>query len=364
VRTSTRIAGFAGGLVGLAATGFAVAAATRTAARHASIDPYVNEPLGDLPPDHQSTVGADDGVPLSVEEIEPAGHGKAELTVVYVHGFSLSRRCWHFQRRDLAQLRAPAVRQVLYDQRNHGFSGRGSPESADIEQLGKDLDAVLRAVVPSGPIVLVGHSMGGMTIMALAEQQPELFADRVRGVALISTSAGEVGRQGLPRSALSRYNPVTRGVGQLAEWQPRLVELVRHAGDGVTRRAVRRLAFGTRDVSPTLVSFMVRMLAVSPVGALTDFLDTLGSHNRYAALAGLKHCQVLVISGDEDRMTPYSHSERIAAELPEAELVRVPGCGHMVMMEEPDFVNASLIGLLQRCTGKLVRLRRWARRDR
>ena len=46
--------------------------------------------------------------------------------------------------------------------------------------------------------MLVGHSMGGMTIMALAEQRPELFAERVAGVALISTSAGEVGGAGLP----------------------------------------------------------------------------------------------------------------------------------------------------------------------
>ena len=60
--------------------------------------------------------------------------------------------------------------------------------------LGRDLDAVLRALAPDGPLVLVGHSMGGMTIMALAEQRPELFAERVAGVALLSTSAGEVGR--------------------------------------------------------------------------------------------------------------------------------------------------------------------------
>ena len=49
---------------------------------------------------------------------------------------------------------------------------------------------MLDAVVPDGPVVLVGHSMGGMTIVALAEQHPELFGDRIVGVALISTTAG------------------------------------------------------------------------------------------------------------------------------------------------------------------------------
>ena len=87
-------------------------------------------------------------------------------------------------------------------------------------------------MAPDGPLVLVGHSMGGMTIMALAEQRPELFADRVRGVALIGTSAGEVGRRGLPLPLLSKFNPITRTVGGFASWQPGLVEWVRSAGGG------------------------------------------------------------------------------------------------------------------------------------
>lgn len=363
MKPAAQVAGFIGGLIGLAATGAGLAVAMRSERRRRKgFDPWQDEPLGLLDPDRCCTVAADDGVPLSVEEVDPSDGGKPWLTVVYVHGFSLSRRCWHFQRRDLAALREPRVRQVLYDQRSHGRSGRASAESATITQLGKDLDAVLRAVAPRGPLVLVGHSMGGMTIMALAEQQPELFAERVRGVALIATSAGEVGSRGLPRSALSRYNPVTRGVGQLAEWQPGLVELVRAAGDGVARHAVRRLAFGSHDASPSLVSFVVAMVGVTSVGALTDFLPTLGSHNRYAALAGLLRTNVLVISGDEDRMTPYSHAERIASELPDAELVRVPGTGHMVMIEEPDFVYTALTRLLRHCVGTRDRLRMWVTR--
>jgi len=117
---------------------------------------------------------------------------------------------------NLAKMINPRVRLVLYDQRSHGRSGKATAESSTIEQLGRDLDAVLRALVPDGPIVLAGHSMGGMTIMALAEQRPELFLDRVRGVALIGTSAGDVGASGLPRPLLSRHNPTTRGLALLA----------------------------------------------------------------------------------------------------------------------------------------------------
>jgi pimeloyl-ACP methyl ester carboxylesterase len=255
------------------------------------------------------------------------------------------------------------VRQVLYDHRSHGESGRTNEASSTIDQLGRDLGEVFDKAGIEGQTVLIGHSMGGMTIMALAEQRPELFAGRVCGVALIGTSAGEVGKRGLPRPLLSRYNPLTRGIGRLADWQPGMVELVRAAGGQLTRRAVRSLAFGSRDVSPSLVDFLLELLDATPVRVLADFINTLGTHNRYAALAGLKHAHVLVISGDADRMTAFEHAERIAVELPDAELVRVHGAGHMAMFEQPQLINDHLVMLLQRCAyGQDTARRRWWRR--
>ncbi len=357
-----RLIGIIGGVVGVATAGLTIAGIIQNRRRLAidGDDPYADEPFGKLPADRIRTVAADDGVPLSVEQINPATGGRPDLTVVLVHGFALDRRCWHFQRRDLAKLTDPKVGMVLYDQRGHGRSGQPSPESCTIDQLGRDLDVVLRSVVPDGPLVLVGHSMGGMTIMALAEQHPELFAERVCGVAFIGTSAGEVGRYGLPRPVLSKYNPLTRTVGDIAAWQPGLVDWVRSAGGGVTRHAVRWLAFGDRSVPASLVDFMVDMLAITPVPVLTDFVPSLGTHNRFAALAGLRHSQVLVLSGDQDQLTPFSHAERMAEELPDAKLVRAFGAGHMVMLEQPDLVTDELADLLRTCASSTQRpLRRW-----
>ncbi|MBK1783983.1 alpha/beta fold hydrolase [Prauserella cavernicola] len=324
------------------------------------------EPYGRLTPGRTSTVAADDGSPISVEEIDPEDGGTPRLTVVGVHGFALSRLSWHFQRRALTSLREPRVRQVYYDHRGHGQSAAAEAKHSTIEQLAADLHAVLRAVAPDGPIVLMGHSMGGMVIMELAQQSPELFTERVRGVVLIATAAGEIGARGLPRSLLWKYNPLTRGVGELAGWQPGLVEFVRAAGGQLTRHAVRRLAFGRRDVDSKLVDFMLDMLGVSPVRQLVNFVDTLGSHNRYAALAGLQHTSVLVVGGDADRLTPYSHAERMAAELPDAQLVRIRGAGHMVHLEQPDLVNSHVMELLRHCDGvgrqPLLRKIRWWRR--
>lgn len=364
MKWDARLIGIIGGVVGATAAGLAVAGVVQSQRRQVAgadqvEDPYTAEPLGRLKPDRTRTVAADDGVPLSVEEVDPADGGRPELTVILVHGFALSRRCWHFQRRDLAAGTDPRVRLVLYDQRGHGKSGLPPAPSCTIDQLGRDLDAVIRSVAPEGPLVLVGHSMGGMTIMALADQRPELFGDRVRGVVLMGTSAGEVGRRGLPRPVLSRYNPVTRTVGEVASWQPELVEWVRQASNGLTRPAVRRLSFGSSAVPPSLVRFMIRMLRVTPVSVLTNFLPTLNTHDRYAALAGLRHCEVVLISGDHDRITPYQHTERIAAELPSATEIKVEDAGHMVMLERPDVVNAELAELLRRCAKNFLGLRRW-----
>lgn len=350
MKLTPRIIGLVGGVLGAATAGLTVAGVARHARRRQGIEYGSGEDkFGSLPASRARTVAADDGVPLSVEEIDPVDGGKAELTVVLVHGFALSRLCWYYQRKELTRLTSPRVRQVLFDQRGHGRSGRPSEDSCTIEQLGRDLDVVVRSVAPTGPLVLIGHSMGGMAIMALAEQCPELFAQRVRGVALIGTSAGEVGRAGLPRPVLSRYNLFVRTLGDIAAWQPRMVEWARSAGDGVTRQMVRWLAFGDGLVDPALTDFMMRMLAVTPVSVLAHFVPTLGTHNRYAALAGLRHCAVSVISGDQDELTPISHGERIAAELPHATLARVAGAGHMVMLERPQLVNEEVIRLVREC---------------
>ena len=354
-----------GGAIGIAAAGTAIAGVVvaRRKDRAETESEPPREMFGRLRPDRTYPVLTEDGITLSVEEVDPADGGRPDLVVVYVHGFALSRKSWHFQRRALALHTEPRVRQVLYDQRSHGQSQRANEESSTIDRLGLDLGEVLDEIGDDLPIVLVGHSMGGMTIMALAEQRPELFAERVCGVALIGTSAGEIGKQGLPRPLLSRYNPVTRNLGRLADWQPGLVEFVRAAGGGLTRRAVRTLAFGDKDVSSRLVGFMMEMLNGNPVRVLADFIDTIGTHNRYAALAGLKHAHVLVLSGDADRMTQFSHAERIAFELPDAELVRVRGAGHMVMLEEPQLVNDHLVMLLQQCAyGRDAARRKWWRR--
>lgn len=343
-RTAALVAGLAGAVV----SGAVVGVATRGRRARRRLHEH-GLAIGELAPDRESTVVAEDGVSLSVLEIDPADGGEPELTVVLVHGFVLDRRMWHYQRVELAALAEPRVRTVLYDQRSHGQSGRSSRRSSTIEQLGRDLDAVLRATCPDGPVVLVGHSMGAMTIMALAEQQPELFLHRVAGVALLCTSAGDLASMRLARPILASRNPVIVLGAVAAARRPALVEWGRRMSADATRPIIRALGFGARRPPLELLDLIDRMIAGISVAEMIDFLSTLREHDRFRALAGLRHCHVLVLGGDADRITPYSHTEALAAELPDAELVRVPGAGHLAPLEQPDFINEHLVELLARC---------------
>jgi pimeloyl-ACP methyl ester carboxylesterase len=353
---SRRRVGVAAAVVGVVAAGAAAGVALERRAigraRSAS-DPYAEEAFGSF---HSAgrTVYADDGVPLHVEvdgdESGDIDSGAAAITVVFVHGFTLSMDCWHFQRRDLAGV----GRLVFYDQRSHGASGRSAREHATIDQLGRDLFSVLQAVAPRGPIVLVGHSMGGMTLLALADQRPELFGDvgeggRIVGVALMGTAAGAFAETifGIPGVIGRAIRPVAPGVIGAANRRARLLEQGRRAGSDVAFLLTRKLSYGG-DVPPSLVAFMEQMVAATPVEVMTEFFDTFLRHDKLEALGAVKAIPTLILCGDSDKLTPVRNSHIMADALPDAELVVVPGAGHMVMLERPSVVTGALRRLVAR----------------
>ena len=142
-RRFTEVTGIAAGAVA-AAVGAAVAAEKIAVGRMwLRPDPAAAEPLGQLR-GRELTVRADDGVPLHTE-ID--GQKKAPVTIIFSHGYTLNQDCWHYQRRDLGAPGNP-YRLVFWDQRSHGRSGRSDPGRENIDQLGRDLYAVIRAVAP------------------------------------------------------------------------------------------------------------------------------------------------------------------------------------------------------------------------
>jgi pimeloyl-ACP methyl ester carboxylesterase len=290
---------------------------------------------------------------LSVEEIGPRD---APLTVVFVHGYALSMASWTFQRRALAAGLAtanghrPDARLVFYDQRGHGSSGRGPAEHATIEQLSRDLDTVLTARAPRGPVVLVGHSMGGMTIMGLAALRPEVFGTRIVGAALISTSTGNLADLtfGLP-DVLTR---VRAAVFPLAAWtmrhRPAFAERTRRIAADVVSAATWSLSFASTDVDPALGRYVDAMIAGTPVDVIAEFYPALAGYDETGSLEPLRAIPTLVLTGDKDRMIPREHSDVLVEHLPDTEYVVVPDAGHLVLLEKPDEVTAALTRLLRR----------------
>ncbi|GAB2465368.1 alpha/beta fold hydrolase [Streptomyces incanus] len=275
----------------------------------------------------------------------------APVTVVFSHGYCLSQDSWHFQR---AALRG-VVRAVYWDQRSHGRSARGAAqvergEPVTIDQLGQDLKAVIDAAAPEGPIVLVGHSMGGMTVMALADRYPELIRERVVGAALVGTSPGRLGEVnfGLPVAGVNAVRRVLPGVLRALGQRAELVEKGRRATADLFAGIIKRYSFAARDVDPAVARFAERMIESTPIDVVAEYYPAFSEHDKTEALAHFTGLPVLVLAGVKDLLTPSEHSEVIAGLLPEAELVLVPDAGHLVILEHPEVVTDRLADLLAR----------------
>lgn len=368
-RRATGIVGVAIGVVAAgAAAGVAVERMTvgRGMRQRARLALDSTGPYGSL----RGTPGkayADDGTELyyEVDDIDPEAapaltprrrrlfgrKAPAPVTVVFSHGYCLNQDSWHFQR---AALRG-VVRSVYWDQRSHGRSGRGAAQvdggtPVSIDQLGRDLKAVLDAAAPEGPIVLVGHSMGGMTVMAFADQFPDVVRERVVAVAFVGTSSGRLGEVnfGLPVAgvnAVRRLLPgILKALGQQAEW----VERGRRATTDLFAGIIKRYSFSSRDVDPAVARFAERMIEGTPIDVVAEFYPAFTEHDKTEALGHFKDLPVLVLAGVGDLVTPSEHSEAVADLLPDAELVLVPDAGHLVMLEHPEVVTDRLADLLTR----------------
>jgi pimeloyl-ACP methyl ester carboxylesterase len=349
--TARWLAGAAGlTAVGVAA-GLSVARSLRR--RVASEDRYAGEDFERLDADRSSVVTTPDGVSLAVREVGPED---AALTVVFVHGFSLRMAAFHFQRVRLSEQWGDQVRMVFYDQRGHGQSDEAPPQTYTVTQLGRDLETVLSVVAPRGPVVLVGHSMGGMTVLSHARQYPQHYPTRVVGAAIISSAA-----EGVSRSPLGEIlrNPALEVVKFSARYAPRAVHHTRGATKAIIAPILRAASYGDEKISPSVVAFSEKMMHGTPIPTLVEFLHALEVHDETAGLKTLAKIPTLIACGDRDLLTPKEYSQDMAAVLPKAELVIVGGAGHLVQLEQPEAINDALVRLVERATpSKLVALAR------
>lgn len=306
-----------------------------------SYDAHAGEPVWDIGSDRGEIVAASDGNPLAVREVGPVD---AELTVVFVHGFTLSMDSFHFQSTGLKEKFGSDIRMVFYDQRGHGLSGRADGRSYTIPQLAKDLHNVIGSVARTGPIVLVGHSMGGMTVLKFAEMYPDLVAERVVGVGLLASAAEKLPDAGLPAIL---DNPLITSMAWSAEKTPGVFHSGRRALGMVIEPLIKAGAFGNPTmVGKTIVEFTNDLIGSADVEVMAGFVEALVTLDATGAFANLADTDVAIVCGDADLMTPVNRSIEMSRSMPDARFVVVPGCGHMVQLEAIDIVNDEIAYLL------------------
>ena len=283
-----------------------------------------------------------DGLQLHVRAEGPAD---ARVAVVLVHCWTSDHDSWRYQLRDLRARYGHAIRIVAYDQRGHGQSDPAPKEAATIENLGRDLGAVIDEYAPEGRLVIAGHSLGGMALMELALQRPELYTERVSGICFVATSGGEL-------------RSVTLGLPDIGPWvKDRIPYVLAFRSRTLSRKqrlrapiieslVVRRFLFGdTMRLRDHMLT--VEGLVNVPGTTMTGFFEDLMSHERHGHLEKtLEGIPTIVLAGDRDLLTPPEHARRLAQHLPDARLIISPGAGHMLPLERDRHVSDMICSLV------------------
>lgn len=266
-----------------------------------------------------------DGTRLHAELYGPDG----ESACVFLHGFTLTRDAWHYQLRDLDDRRL-----IAFDARGHGGSGpaRG-PRGHTVytaSTLARDVHAVLDQT-GTRSAVLVGHSMGGMTILQFAEDFPEELGRRVKGIVLLNTTF--TSQLGAWREDRPRYEAVRKTLGGLLEWfaaDPRRVNYARMRANDLTM-FLTRIGFGSHP-SASHVAWTRRMIDSTQSDTLAAAMVGLESYDTLRVLEKID-VPALIVGGEKDLISPAWLSREMAERIAGARLVILPGAGHMGMLE-------------------------------
>lgn len=269
-----------------------------------------------------------DGARLHVEVHGPDG----APPVVLAHGWTCSTAFWAAQIRELAV----DHRVIAYDQRGHGRSP-ASP-GCTAEALADDLEAVLaETLAPGEKAVIVGHSMGGMTVLAASARAR--FRDHAAAVLLCSTGSSRLVAESLV---------VPLRAGRVRSWLTARVLGSRAPLGPVTPLARRILKYATMGAgsAPHMVEACARIVHACPRTvrhAWSLVLDTLDLDH------GVRELRVptVVVVGTADRMTPPVHARSLVAALPHCVgSTELAGVGHMTPVEAPELVTGKIRELI------------------
>ncbi|MGH3726870.1 MAG: alpha/beta fold hydrolase [Mycobacterium sp.] len=284
--------------------------------------------------EHEGFFATADGTRIGFSD---TGNRGAPVTVLFLHGWTQNREAWDDVAGPLHE-RNPELRIVGIDHRGHGKSDAAPKGTVNITQLAADVADFIAAEIPTGQIVVVGHSMGGMTMMGLGEFQPDLVAQRISGAVFVATSAGRL----LHR--LRVVPPVFRVVkavilGVVAQgWFLQQGYLM--------RPVISTLVFG-RDPRPYDVSRVWDQIRSGTPQSYKDAAESMVLHEDLTeGLYAYRSKPVAVLAGARDFLTPAGDSRTIAAMLDTKELRTYPGSGHMLPNERATEVVNEIVTVL------------------
>ena len=268
-------------------------------------------------------VPTDDGGRIHVVEV---GTGP---TIVLLHGITLGVGVWVRQFRALAG----GHRVLALDLRGHGQSIAGTGGYA-FERMAADLLTVLEGRAVEGAVV-VGHSMGGMVLQLTALVRAKELAAHAAGIVLVGTDAGPA----IPGPLGRPMGVATAAVaGRAARFAERRGKGVYPGSDLATWGA--RLSFGSRP-DPAEVELVRSISAAVAPRAMAELLGPLLAFDVRAEL-GRIDLPTLVVVGTRDLLTPARRARVVAELVKGARLELLAGCGHLVMLERADALNALL----------------------
>lgn len=238
-------------------------------------------------------------------------------TILFVHGAGMNHSVWTLQARYFAHHGANAV---AVDLPGHGHSE--GPPLPSIEAMGDWIAAVIEAL-GTKQAVLVGHSMGALVCLQAASVHPV----EVEGLALLGVSPTMPVHPALLEAA--------------AAGQPLAAELVSSWGHGPAGHVG-----GNRAPGGWLMGHALKLLARAPEGVLHNDLAACNAYENGMQAAAAIRCPTLIVSGDQDRMTPAPQGAKLAQVIQGAELVGIEGSGHLMLVEKPDETLDALIGAL------------------
>lgn len=266
------------------------------------------------------TLEASDGTSLYVE-----AHG-AGIPIIFSCGYVTTHENWRPQ---VDALVAAGARVVLHDFRGHGLSESPKDRSAySMEQVIDDLGRVVDWASADAPVVLAGHSFGGLASLHYSTRSP----DRVRGLVLLATGPGfknpEAAQKWVDQCERTASFLEERGLeafvaGRAGETcvgrRPELPGAAA-AGAAISKQNVHGLASFGREIA----------------GKAPPIMDE---------LPGLT-CPALVLVGEEDKAYLRA-ADVMQAKLGNARTHALPGIGHVANLEDPEAFNARVIDFLK-----------------